>query len=116
MYQLHYWPTFTGRVEPILMLLSDAGAGAPPELQTDPLDRLTPCAADFELMRAVEEVVGDAPALGAPAFACPVLRIEAEGFTLAQVRSRAATSPVHNPPGRRGCLSAAGGPAALQAD
>ena len=45
MYQLHYWPTFTGRVEPILMLLSDAGAGAPPELQTDPLAvRLTPCA------------------------------------------------------------------------
>jgi len=43
--QLHYWPTFTGRVEPILMLLSDAGAGAPPELQTDPLAvRLTPCA------------------------------------------------------------------------
>ena len=34
MYQLHYWPTFTGRVEPILMLLSDAGAGALPEHQT----------------------------------------------------------------------------------
>ena len=66
-------------------------------------------------MRAVEEVVGDAPALGAPAFACPVLRIETEGFTLAQVRSRAATS-VHNPAGRGPCLSAAGGPAALRAD
>ena len=103
MYQLHYWPTFTGRVEPILMLLSDAGAGALPELQTDPLDRLTQlCAADFELKRAVEEVVGDAPALGAPAFACPVLRIEAEGFTLAQVRRRAATS-VHKSP-RAGAL------------
>ena len=34
LYQLHYWPTFTGRVEPILMLLSDAGAGALPEHQT----------------------------------------------------------------------------------
>ena len=44
MYQLYYWPSFTGRVEPILMLLSDAGAGALPELQTDSLDRLTPCA------------------------------------------------------------------------
>ena len=33
MYQLHYWPTFTGRVEPILMLLSDAGAGAPPSFR-----------------------------------------------------------------------------------
>ena len=73
-YELHYWPSFTGRVEPVLMLLSDAGV-------------------PFTLERAVEAVAdashpdGEAPSgsgTGAPAFAAPVLRIAEEGFTLAQ--------------------------------
>ena len=72
-YELHYWPSFTGRVEPILLLLSDAGAS-------------------FTLQRAVESVAdashpdGEASASGgaAPAFAAPVLRIVDEDFTLAQ--------------------------------
>jgi glutathione S-transferase len=61
MYELFYWPNFTGRIEPILLLLHDAGV-------------------DYTLVRDVSAAT--AQDIGAPAFASPILR---QGhFTVAQ--------------------------------
>ena len=63
-YTLYYWPSFTGRVEPILLLLEDAGEA-------------------YDLVRDLSTVTGtDSDGVGVPAFACPVLR--RGNFTLAQ--------------------------------
>jgi hypothetical protein len=70
MYTLYYWPGFTGRVEAAMLLLEDAGV--PYTLDRDPAAFL-----------AGQGQAG-AKNQGFPAFACPVLVSNADGYTVGQ--------------------------------